>query len=84
VLRRRCHGGTPGEASERGRRSSTAATARLNGGVAEGAKGPLGGRGALDRSSRTGAAPAPGRISVLIDAFRHRGVDLLSLCVCET
>ena len=32
-------GRTPGEA-EKGRRSSTAATARLNGGVAEGAKGP--------------------------------------------
>jgi hypothetical protein len=38
------HGGAPGEA-ERCRRSSTASTARLYGGVAEGAKGPLGGRG---------------------------------------
>ena len=39
------HKGMPGEASERGRRGSTASTARLCGGVAEGAKGPLGGRG---------------------------------------
>jgi hypothetical protein len=42
------HGAMPGEA-QRCRRGSTPATARLNGGVAEGAKGHLGGRGAHDR-----------------------------------
>lgn len=38
------HGGSPGEA-ERCQRGSTASTARLNGGAAEGATGPPGGRG---------------------------------------
>jgi hypothetical protein len=37
------HGGTPGEASERCRVAPRASAARLNGGVAEGATGPLGG-----------------------------------------